>query len=350
MLPSREQIQPVYPRGVGEVLELIPYLLGYHPDDSVVLIDVGPHRTKAGAGLLRADLGPLLADPESVGELTGGFAGCADVLVVIYGAAERATALLFPRFAISLQARGVRMLDAVLVAGGLWWSMRFGDQCCRPETGTPVLPPAGQPSSIAALAAVAGWSAQPDLQSLRHSLDPLPGPDDDLFAEVLLAEAGLVTAAATVRGHNDWRTATIELFRATLRQARDSVDHNPAHRVAVEELARLLVGMLDQAVRDGCWCALEVDSSPTALNVCWELVRRAREPYRAPALFLLGWVAWRRGDGVLAGLAAERCLAADVGYDAARLLLAMVERRVSPNQVPRLRPQRRARRLRRRRS
>jgi Domain of unknown function (DUF4192) len=346
MLSSPEQLQPV--RGMGEVLELIPYLLGFHPADSVVLLDVGPPRRRIGMTTLRVDLDKLLADPEWVGELVGEFTGSGAVVVVIYGAAERSTALLFPRFALSLRAHGVKLEDAVLVDGGLWWSMRSGDLCCRPETGTPVLPLDGPPTPMAALAAFAGLSAQPDREALRRSLDPLPGPDEDLFAEVLLAEAGLVQAGATRRGLNQWRAATIELFRTTLREARSSVDHVPTNRVPVEDIARLIVGMLDLVVRDGCWRALEVDSSSTAFNVCWDLVRRAREPYRAPALFLLGWVAWRRGDGVLGALAAEQCLAADAGYDAARLLQVILDRGIMPAQVPRLRPSRRGRRLRRR--
>jgi Domain of unknown function (DUF4192) len=343
VLSSQEELQPL--PGSGALVELIPYLLGYHPSDSVVVVDMDPRRLVAGSVLLRMDLDRILADPEAVGDLGRPFVGSAGVVVVIYGPAARSTALLFPELSLSLGALGVWMVDAILVDGGLWWSLRFGDPCCRPENGTPVQPPADRPTPVTALATYAGWTALPDREALARTLDRVPAADDaELAAAIVTAEAEMVAAAASPAGLSRWRRATTELFRAVLRQARAGVDRYPPFRIATADVARLLSGLADRVVRDRCWRALECDTSSTAFNVCWDLVRRAPDPYRAPPLFLLGWVAWRRGNPSLADLAAERGLVADAGYEAARLLRVIVDRGVPPTRVTRL-----PRRIRRRR-
>jgi hypothetical protein len=311
----------------------------------VVLVDVEPRDPAAGTMVLHVELDMIEVGPGSMLELTGRFAGSTGAVILVYGPAVRATALLVPAAARALSAHGVWIVDAILVDGELWWSLMFGDRCCRPETGTPVRSPDGQPSAIAAMATCAGWTAHPDREALRRSLDPVPPPDQaELAAALAAAEAEMVAAAAVAGGRPGWRRSTVELFRTVLRQARERVDRYPPHHITTEDLGRLLVGLLDLVVRDGCWRALEIDASSTAFNLCWELARRAPEPYRAPPLFLLGWVAWRRGDGVLAGLAAERCLAADAEYEAARLLRVVVDRCIPPTRVPRMRPSRRIRR------
>jgi hypothetical protein len=53
-------------------------------------------------------------------------------------------------------------------------------------------------------------------------------------------------------------------------------------------------------------------------------------------MFLLGWAAWRRGDGALARVAAHRALASDADYDAARLLLVVLDHGIDPDELPRL--------------
>jgi hypothetical protein len=97
-------------------------------------------------------------------------------------------------------------------------------------------------------------------------------------------------------------------------------------------------------VRDAVWVAVDdrrLDGRPL-----WrQLARQLPSPYDAAPLFLFGWTSWRAGNGMLAGLAAERALASDPGYTAADLLLrTLVMNGVSPRSVPSLRSARRTRR------
>src|SRR2546430_1581410 len=48
------------------------------------------------------------------------------------------------------------------------------------------------------------------------------------------------------------------------------------------------------------------------------------------------WTAWRRGDGVLARMAAERALVSDANYRAASLLLDALDSCIDPRWVPAL--------------
>jgi hypothetical protein len=101
-------------------------------------------------------------------------------------------------------------------------------------------------------------------------------------------------------------------------------------------VARLAAGLADIAVRDSVWLA--VDQRRLDGRALWrELARRAPEPYDAAALFLFGWAEWRAGNGVLAGIAAERALASDPGYTAAELLLGALRQGLDPRRTPRLR-------------
>jgi hypothetical protein len=102
------------------------------------------------------------------------------------------------------------------------------------------------------------------------------------------------------------------------------------------EVARLLVGLTDIDARDACWRVLEIRCSVQALGVCWQLARRSLPPYRAAPLFLLGWAAWRRGDGALARIAVEQALQEDAAYGAALLLLDILDHGIRPDEVPRL--------------
>ena len=56
-------------------------------------------------------------------------------------------------------------------------------------------------------------------------------------------------------------------------------------------------------------------------------------PDDAPVLALLGWVAYAHGDGGLANVALERCLASDPDYTLAHLLVEMLARQVPPREV-----------------
>ncbi len=63
------------------------------------------------------------------------------------------------------------------------------------------------------------------------------------------------------------------------------------------------------------------------------VVRRRAEPrFRAAPATLLGFAAWQAGDGIIAGMAVQRALAADPGYVMARLLGEVIAGGVAPGE------------------
>jgi hypothetical protein len=123
-----------------------------------------------------------------------------------------------------------------------------------------------------------------------------------------------------------------------------SPEAGPGGVTSIDETAQILVALSDPSIRDHCWLGAERDGGGGGdrLALWAELVHTAVPPYDAAPLFLLGWTAWRRGDGVLARMAAERALASDAGYLAARLLLDAVEVGLDPRTLPYLTPHPRA--------
>jgi hypothetical protein len=329
-------------RGPADLVELIPFVLGFHPANSVVVVELRQSRSRVGS-VVRADLADVTDGIRFAACLvTRLAAGGADgAVVVVYGSAELPRggegAALVGVIRAALSAAGVPLCDALAVGGGRWRSYFCDDPRCCPATGTPV---AAQPASaVAAAAAVAGLVALPDRQALERSLQPTARATAGSMQYALRqAEAALVLAAARSGAPAAWRAGTRERFRRAIRRARGRThqDGPAADWLTDHDAARLLVGLVDLGARDACWRDLDLRCSAEAFAVCWQLARRSSPPYRAAPLFLLGWAAWRRGDGALARIAALQSLEDDAGYDAARLLLVVLDHGLDPAELPRL--------------
>jgi hypothetical protein len=101
-------------------------------------------------------------------------------------------------------------------------------------------------------------------------------------------------------------------------------------------MARFAAALRRVEVRDRVWTALDDGRLPG--DVLWRhMATVLPDPFSAPPLFLVGWAAWRRGNGALAMIAAERALEADPGYGAADLLLSAISNAVDPRMLPRIR-------------
>ena len=91
-------------------------------------------------------------------------------------------------------------------------------------------------------------------------------------------------------------------------------------RLSDQEVARLVWGLRDQAVRDRA-LGLALGPDAAAAEQLWtEVTRRAPAPLAAAPATLLAVSTWLRGDGAMADVALTRALAADPGYTLARLL------------------------------
>ncbi|MBE7186870.1 DUF4192 domain-containing protein [Jatrophihabitans endophyticus] len=344
----RRRAQPI--RGAGELVQAIPYLIGYHPAESAVFVGLrdGQLMVTARLDLDDPDLTDVLLD-HTVSRAVAG--GATEFVVVVYtddgetlppdGVAppvprHQADDDDLPRLlarpgvdvareaACAVVSSGARLLDVLLVRAGRWWSY----VSAGPADGWAL---DGAPSPFVAEAIVEGTAPQSNRAAASAALDPCP---DDERAELddHLAHAVSARAAATRNGGRS------RYDRAARRAVLDAVaaSHRPGWAPPPHaELARLAVALTDIEIRDDVWLAIEggrVDGRPLTL----ELARRCPSPYDVAPLFLYGWACWRAGNSMLAGVAARRALASDPGCTAARLLSDAVDQAVAPHRLPRL--------------
>lgn len=187
--------------GPVDLLSAVPYLLGFHPAESLVL--VGPSH-----GVLvvtaRLDLADALAQEVLIAETLEAMVrgGSTQFVAAIFTDNPPATEQRRPHadLAVTLGAlidkAGGTLLDALLVTNNVWSSYLCADPQCCPAAGRP-LPAAPTPFATAATAE--GLTAAPS----RHDLELRFEPDQDrrLPAELVRqAERGLRFAGAVLHG------------------------------------------------------------------------------------------------------------------------------------------------------
>ncbi len=324
--------------GPAELVQAVPYLLGFHPSRSMVLVGLaeGLLVVTARVDLADALVGGVL--PDTIAAMHRG--GTRELVAAVYDepVADMPVDAFDPRPGrLDLADRvedaaaviGCRVRDVLLVIGDRWWSLTCGVPSCCPPGGEPVLV---EPSAFAAAATVDGRVALVDRSALERLLDPLPEPERAAL-EPALQDCERQSVQAVLTGADARHDRSLK--RAVFTAARACAAHDwPG--VDDASSARFAVGLSRLAVRDPVWIAID-DGRLDGRPLWRELARRLPSPYDAAPLFLFGWATWRSGDGALAGIAAERAVASDPGYTAADLLLAALAQGVDPRRLPRLR-------------
>jgi Domain of unknown function (DUF4192) len=327
-------------RGPADLAQAIPYLLGFHPAHSLVLIGLAGVRVVVTARLDLADV----VDPAAAHLLPNAVAS------MHRGGAEKFVAMLFDDDAMpgpragrrplpwhgvaaelsdAVQHVGASVDDVLLISRQRMWSYTCHEPGCCPPEGTALEPS----SEVAAAATFAGLVALPDRASVAALLDPLPDAERDRLIPLLEA-AEHETVGMILRGDDAREDRAVK--RALFAASRAADDPGSPGDLSDHELIRFAIALQRIAVRDSVWMGVD-DRRLDGRELWRQLARRLPAPFDAPALFLFAWGAWRCGDGALAGMAAERALDSDPSYSAADLLLAALSRGIDPRQMPRLR-------------
>jgi Domain of unknown function (DUF4192) len=318
----------------GEIAAGLPYLLGFRPRESVVLVALGgPSGGRVGL-TVRADLPPAEYAPPVAAMLAHSVASDRPAGVVVLIVSEvtdvPASDPEFPGAEISAELPHRHMLhevvlalatldipvrDSMLVRGGRWWSYECPHPCCAPGAGTPL--PAGT-SELAAASVATGQVVEADRGRLTARIAPITGRAVDE-----MAEASWRTGACYARDALDDEARTCRQSWTTIRRAvarcRPGAG-SAAVRLAARDVARVLWGLTDVRVRDRA-LGLALGRDAAAAEVLWtECTRRAPEPLGAAPATLLAVSAWLRGDGAMANVALERALTLEPGYALAALL------------------------------
>ncbi|WP_328422560.1 DUF4192 domain-containing protein [Streptomyces sp. NBC_00443] len=351
-------------RTPAELADALPYLLGYRPEDSIVLVAL---HDRAGRGRFggRARLGiPASADDwdSAAGQLAHGLVTGSErrgarpeqmVAFLCQEPAEGETGRqvmerlrpLAQKMRVACGNLDVPVIEALCISDGRFWSYCCDRaECCPPE-GCPMGLPGT--SVLAAAATYAGVQVRGTLRELRARLLPweLAGAPEqegaldtvgmELVARILddTKRAGVAEETLELAERLKCRFAEAPPVAGTL-----TADFRDDGLLGHDEAARLILGLQDRATRDRAAEWMEGDEAAPALRLWRALARRCVGPYRehaAAPLTLAGWVAWSTGDELEAREALAMALGVDGDYLFARLLHQACNEGLDPEAIRR---------------
>lgn len=342
--------------GPDAVIASIPYLIGFHPQDSVVVVWLRNHRVAltqrvdvpsrecdidAEAAATAAMARPAAADSAVIlifGQDPWELPGSSDAGQGLRGEADAVTSPLpaggwREDIATALQAclehERVACLDILHVFEDRWWSYLCQDGCC-PRVGRRLDPQVQ--AEVASWLGSTGSPPAPSRQAVVADLDAdqqaraIVQPEVERIVAALTARlAGAASPAAELE---QWRSEQIRdllpVFSDSQQEPRSQpashayqsdhklADHEPADQ---QRAGQLLVALADIRVRDTLLWHLAASTDPRrSLSAMLGVLRAAGPGHIAPIATCTAIAAWLTGDGVRASAAAQRALADDGEY------------------------------------
>ncbi|MGN6300959.1 MAG: DUF4192 domain-containing protein [Angustibacter sp.] len=339
--------------GPGDLVSLVPYLVGFHPRRSLVVLSLRGPRLRCGLAA-RFD---LPADGTPVEDFAAEAVPCvlrdqpSQVALLVYddaawGGAERPRQALVDALERRFAEEGVAVKESVYVGSERYWSMTCpSDDCCSPA-GTLLT----DVRSTAAAATLVLQGRAPlddrdDLVGRIASRGPLSAAavasvaERELGRRAALEDGGVSCVAS-------WVTEVTRLFDAAVSRRRA----DPSVRLDADDAGLLVAGMLDIGLRDtlsercaawlGALPAPRDDGAPArrpahheddpVTEVLRELAVMSDGQLAVAPLTLLAAQYWGAGEGALANAAVERALRIDPDYRLAVLLAQLLRAAIPP--------------------
>ncbi|MFG3505639.1 DUF4192 domain-containing protein [Streptomyces sp. NPDC047821] len=370
--PTDDQ-QQITLRGPAELADALPYMMGYHPTDSIVMVALHGDRGRFG-GRLRLGIPRSPREWPPVAEQLAEclIEGCErrgsrpDGIVVFLcqDPAEGETGRrvmerlrpLAQRLRTACGTLEVPVYEALCISDGRFWSYCCPDTRCCPPDGNPLALPGT--SVMAAAAAYAGIQVRGSLRDMEERLRPWPygkATAAEQLQALDTAGAALVPRILDQDGRDTVRAETIELAERLVRRLADgprvmdpaAADAQDDALIGHDEAASVILGLQDRETRDRAAEWMEGEQAAPALRLWRALARRCVGAYvehSAAPLTLAGWVAWSTGDEPSARVALGLALEVDPEYVFARLLHQACNEGLDPESLRRcLRQERDAR-------
>ena len=350
--------------GPADVLAVLPYQLGFHPQDSLVVVSL--HGTRMGL-VQRIDLPPPAHVGDAVAAMMAPLRQDNPRSVLLIGFEEGASECraILDEMARACRSDGVDVTDRIVVRGGRWFAPYCHRSCCPPE-GLP-LP---VPSEVPAIAEFVGREIcpLPDRSSLADRLEsssPMTGGALSAVADEWLA----LRMEASDAGDDDLdecRVTELDVWARVLCAADDA---EPIQALPSQDLAMLAVSLTDVDLRDALiawlcprtlaqelidpmlfaqirmalaqppWLGRDVRDVDEVIalqrierRLC-ELCAALPDVWAVSALTVLATFTWWRGDGALTRIALDRALRIDPHYRLAQLLERMVDLAIRPERA-----------------
>ena len=333
--PASESAQvQVRPGSPAELLAIVPHLLGFVPQASLVVIGTEPPRDRIKV-TLRYDL----PDPPGAGV-------AADIAAHAVGVigSQRLSAmvavgygpeLLVDPVADALRTAawkaGIDVGDVLRVEDGHYWSYLCIDEACCPAAGTPFDP--GAHSAAAAMAG-AGNRVLADRAAVAARVAPLGGiAAESMRQATRRAELHVSQLLAKVRKSGRIGAARHMIAAEGLNAVGSMIaTYRAGGRYTTDyQIAWMTVALGDLRVRDDAWARMDPAYLDEHRRLWIDVIRRAQPGYVAAPAALLAFVAWQAGDGALANVALDRALADDPRYSMALLLQQVISAGAPPS-------------------
>jgi hypothetical protein len=300
---------------LGELINALPAMFGFPPDDSLVVLGTDGPRITFG---MRLDL----PDAEAIDAV-------ADLAVRhlehqrVRGAIVLAIGELLDIGQRIVSAVEARLVGVRPVAGGwanderYWVSMDGGD-----PRGYAYRRSLDHPAAAAAV--WAGQEISPSRDVMAERVQPSSGE-----RRVWTERAGAEVAArftADVCGLTQDEVKELAAVEFT------PVVHDLLAGRAVDDgtLLRLGFGLTSIVMRDVLWALVTKENAREMVRVWLHVGRNVPVAWTPPPLCLAAFASWLTGEGALAVIAAERAMHVDPDYPMAGLMLALATSGVSP--------------------
>ncbi len=289
-----------------DVMAAVPFLLGYQPVDSLVVISM---KGDSIGMAMRIDY-PEEIDPDQIDTFVSHLEreSTESALIIAYVPAEIFDCdRLLDAITDALTVRNIQVKESIIIRHDRWRSRICNDRDCCPLEGNPL--PEFKSSRIAAeqvadgnplpfnnlselIASISAQSTPPELLAALENLSPIdyekdPQPDQQL---------GALAVSQFLKEFSDGGVIEPELTALVLIRLQD---------LQVRDFA---LGSITESTINSHWCAWR-----------W-LLTIAPVGYVAPVAALFAAISYERGDGVLAQRALDRAFADDPQYPLASLL------------------------------
>lgn len=289
-----------------ELLAAVPHLLGFNPEESIVLLPLHP-----GLPITRVDMPKNTTEREQVWEALSGPYGRharpgARVAILCFTENRLFARLGSEDLSDRLATLGIGTHVRLWSDGDRWREFNSGATGSRTHAAA---------ERIAAAAVLAGV-AQP--AASRTALAASMVGDRAPIAR-LIPVARATAATSSPAAENKWVLARLDQF------------HADGNRVSDVDGARMLVALETLSTRDAVWDDISVENSSSHVAIWGDLTRRGPDGVRAAPASLLGFACWLRGDGARAWCALDQ-VPAHPAYPMAAVIASALQDGVHPRE------------------
>jgi hypothetical protein len=313
------------------MLGVVPHLLGFTPDNSLIVVGGRGPRQRIEA-TLRFNLPdpPDQAIAQAIADHTVSVLAGQEfttVVVIGYGPGELVTPLTRTLRRAIIRS-GLEVRDVLRVQDGRYWSYVCKNPACCPPEGV-AFDLTSHPA--ARVMAAVGRPILASREELAASIAPVTGPVAETMrqetgraeriAARLLADA--TKAGSTVRPVVDRGLGAV--------QAAIGIYRDGGSITETSQFAWLARALASLQVRDDAWARMDPAYREDHLRLWADVTRHAQPGYVAAPASLLAFVAWQGGNGALANVALDRALADSPGYSMAQLLRDTIDAGAPPS-------------------